>query len=134
MGKKTQDELSNKRLPRGIRGSANQIWLAGLAAFEKAQAEGSKVFDTLVQEGEAVEARSKKLASGRLEAAKARVHGATTKAVGGTVDKLEQVFQDRVSRSLKSLGVPSHSDLERLTKQVEELRQAVAEIAKREKS
>ena len=133
MAKKTQDEPSNKRLPRGIRGSANQIWLAGLAAFEKAQAEGSKVFDTLVREGEAVEARSKKLAAERIEAAKARVHGATTKAAG-TVDKLEQVFQERVSRSLKSLGVPSHNDLERLTKQVEELRQAVAEMAKREKS
>jgi poly(hydroxyalkanoate) granule-associated protein len=133
MGKKTQDELSNKQLTQGIRGSANQIWLAGLAAFERAQAEGSKVFDTLVKEGEAVEARSRKFATEGIEAAKARVHGATTKAVG-TVDKLEQVFQDRVSRSLKRLGVPSQRDLEHLTKEVEKLRQALAEMAKREKS
>ena len=35
-----------------IRESANQIWLAGLGAFSKAQQEGTKMFETLVEEGE----------------------------------------------------------------------------------
>ena len=34
-----------------VKDSANQIWLAGLGAFNKAQAEGSKAFEALVQEG-----------------------------------------------------------------------------------
>ena len=39
---------------------AMQIWLAGLGAFVKAQEEGSKLFESLVKEGEAMQARSKK--------------------------------------------------------------------------
>jgi len=34
-----------------IRDSANQIWLAGLGTFAKAQKEGGKIFEALVKEG-----------------------------------------------------------------------------------
>ena len=40
-----------------IRESANQIWLAGLGAFSKAEQEGVKMFEALVAEGEKVEER-----------------------------------------------------------------------------
>ncbi len=42
-----------------IRESANQIWLAGLGAFSKAQQEGVNMFDALVAEGEKVQERTK---------------------------------------------------------------------------
>jgi poly(hydroxyalkanoate) granule-associated protein len=129
MAKKSMNPLDDKQLAQGIVESANQIWLAGLAAFEKAQAEGSKVFDTLVKQGEAVEARSRKIATNRLEEAKSRVQFAHSTATG-TVDKLEQVFQDRVSRSLRRLGVPTRDDIDRLTRQVEELNQLIQELTK----
>ena len=35
---------------------ARQVWLAGLGALAKAEKEGSKLFDTLVQRGEELEA------------------------------------------------------------------------------
>ena len=34
-----------------IAGSAQKIWLAGLGAFERARAEGPKMFDLLVEQG-----------------------------------------------------------------------------------
>ena len=43
----------------------------------------------------------------------------------GTWDKLEQVFEDRVARSLSSLGVPTKKDIESLSKRVTELTEVV---------
>ena len=62
MPKKVKRKISEKELATMVTDSANQIWLAGLAAFDKAQKEGSKVFDTLVKEGEKVENKTRKVA------------------------------------------------------------------------
>ena len=96
-----------------IRESANQIWLAGLGAFSKAQKEGVKMFEALVAEGEKVQERTKTEADERLAEGKTRVTGAW--------DKLEQVFEDRVARALHSLNVPSRKDIDVLSKRVVEL-------------
>jgi hypothetical protein len=48
-------EGSDAGLATTIRDSAHVIWLAGLGAFAKAQQEGSKLFDSLVKEGEVVQ-------------------------------------------------------------------------------
>ena len=50
--------------------------------------------------------------------------------VGGTWDKLEQVFEDRVARALSKLGVHTQSDVERLTARVDRLSEAVNELIK----
>ena len=47
------DRAGKRQLARTIRDSAQQIWLAGLGAFGKAQEEGGKVFEALVKEGAA---------------------------------------------------------------------------------
>ena len=39
------------------------------------------------------------------------------------------MFEDRVSRSLKSLGVPTQDDIQTLTKRVEELSKAVSALS-----
>jgi hypothetical protein len=46
--------------------------------------------------------------------AKAKV-SEVKQGVGGTWDKLEHVFEDRVARALSKLGVHTQSDVERLT-------------------
>jgi poly(hydroxyalkanoate) granule-associated protein len=97
--------------------SAHQIWLAGLGAFSMAQEEGSKLFENLVKQGEQVEKRTRKAAGERLQA--------VTSQTSGTWDKLEQVFEDRVSRSLNRLGVPTKKDVDQLAKRVSELSRAV---------
>jgi poly(hydroxyalkanoate) granule-associated protein len=122
-----------KDLSQSVLDSSRQIWLAGLGAFSRAQAEGTKVFETLVKQGETLEAKTRKAASDT--AAMAR--GAATakvrevqKGVGGTWDKLEQVFEDRVERALSKLGVYTQNDVVRLSQRVDALSDAVNELIK----
>jgi poly(hydroxyalkanoate) granule-associated protein len=94
--------------------SANQIWLAGLGAFSKAQQEGVKMFETLVEEGEKVQERTKVAVDERL----GEMRGAWDKL---SWDKLEKVFEDRVARALHTFNVPTRKDIDVVSKQVHEL-------------
>jgi polyhydroxyalkanoate synthesis regulator phasin len=51
----------------------------------------------------------------------------------GTWDKLEQVFENRVARSLNSLGVPTKGDVAQLAKRVAELKAEVEKLNKASK-
>ena len=120
-------------LAQSVLKSSHQIWLAGLGAFSKAQAGGAQVFDSLVKQGATLEARTKQAAAATADAAR---DAAASKAkemqamAGGTWDKLEQVFQERVARALGQLGVTKSSDVERLTERVNELSEAVNALLK----
>ncbi len=100
--------------------SAQQIWLAGLGAFSKAQNEGKKAFDTLVKQGAQIEENTRHVAEATIETAKAQA-AKTFEAATGKLDKLEQVFEARVHASLNRLGVLTAKDIEALTEQVAEL-------------
>lgn len=127
----SSDEM--KDFAQGVRDSSRQIWLAGLGAFSRAQAEGTRLFETLVEQGQHLESRTKRAAT---ETATAAAGMASQKAkdmqrkAGGTWDKLEQVFEDRVARALSKLGVHTQSDVERLTERVEALSEAVNALIK----
>ena len=90
--------------------------------------EGTKAFETLVQQGEKLEQRTRLAAA---ETAAAARGAATAKAkemqqmAGGTWDKLEQVFEDRVARALGKLGVYTQNDVQKLADRVEALSAAV---------
>ena len=105
--KELAEEATENQLAVRIRESANQIWLAGLGAFAKAQQEGVKVFESLVEEGEKIQEKTKTAADERIAEMRAKATG--------TWDKLEQVFEDRVARALHSLSVPSRQDIDVLT-------------------
>ena len=113
-----------ERLSRSLSESAQQIWLAGVGAFSRAQAEGTKLFEGLVREGMGLEATVRKFAGGRADVVRdvveSRVGQARERATD-TWDKLEKVFEDRVQRALVKLGVPSRDDLNDLTHRVEAL-------------
>jgi poly(hydroxyalkanoate) granule-associated protein len=120
------------QLAEAVRTSAQQIWQAGLGAFAKAQEEGGKVFAKLVKEGTELQKRTQQLANGKVSdvtGTVAKMADNVSKQAAGSWDKLEQVFEDRVSRSLKSLGVPTQEDIQTLTKRVEELSKAVAALS-----
>ena len=64
------------------------------------------------------------------------VTGKMTKAAGDITkqathswDKLEQVFEDRVSRALTRLGVPTSKDIQSLMKRVEALNDSVQALS-----
>lgn len=122
-----------KGIPKAVLESSHLIWLAGLGAFAKAQQGGKQVFDMLVKQGEVLEAKTRSAASqtadAAREAAKAKAKEMQTMA-GGTWDKLEQVFEDRVSRALARLGVYTSSDVEKLGRRVDELSEAVNALLK----
>ncbi len=123
----------NSSLSQSVLKSSHQIWLAGLGAFAKAQSGGVKVFEGLVKQGASLEAKTRHAAAATAEAAR---EAATSKAkemhamAGGTWDKLEQVFQERVARALGQLGVYTSADVERLTERVNELSEAVNALLK----
>jgi len=120
----TENQLT--QLAVKIRESANQIWLAGLGAFSKAQQEGANMFDALVAEGEKVQERTKGAADERL--AEMREKGTET------WDKLEKVFEDRVGRALHALNVPSHKDIDVLSKRVHGLTVITKKLSEEEET
>lgn len=129
---KALSKSDDKQLADAVRTSAQQIWQAGLGAFAKAQEEGGKVFAKLVKEGTALQKRTQQFAEGKVgDVTKtvSQVADNVSKQASGSWDKLEQVFEDRVSRSLTSLGVPTRKDIQLLAKRVEELNKAVAALS-----
>ncbi len=112
-----------------IRESANRIWLAGLGAFAKTQEEGEKLFQLLVKEGEQVEKRARQTAEARIEEAKDKVVEFRGKA-SQQIDRLEELFQDRVAQVLNRMGVPTQDDIQELTKRVEALNESIKALKK----
>ena len=113
-----------EHLSKSLSESAQQVWLAGVGAFSRAQAEGTKLFEGLVKEGMGLEQTMRKFAGGRAEVVRDVVEnrvGQARERATDTWDKLEKVFEDRVQRALVKLGVPSREDLTDLSSRVEAL-------------
>ena len=129
--KKHADEGSASPLASAVKESAQQIWLAGLGAFSKAQQEGGKAFESLVKEGLTVQRKTQAVAEERISDATNRMttmaNDITAKATGQW-DKLETIFEDRVARTLNKLGVPSAQDIEALIARIDELNQNVQKL------
>jgi hypothetical protein len=58
--------LMDGQLASSVKDSAQQIWLAGMGAFSKAQEEGGKVFDALVKEGMSLQKKTQGLAEDKI--------------------------------------------------------------------
>ncbi len=128
-----KDAGESREMSQAVLDSSRQIWLAGLGAFSRAQAEGMKVFETLVKQGQVLESKTRRAAVDTAAAARGAAEAKVKEVkegVGGTWDKLEQVFEARVARALSKLGVHTHSDVERLTERVDALSEAVNELIK----
>lgn len=121
----------NGALSGAIRESAQQIWLAGLGAFSKAQEEGGKVFETLVKEGLTIQRKTQSVAEDRINEASSRVsHMASdiSSKAAGQWDKLETLFEERVAKALGKLGVPSARDIESLLDRIDSLTSQVQSL------
>lgn len=132
-GAETQDgKQAENGLADTVRESAQQIWLAGLGAFAKAQQEGGKVFEALVREGKGLEQRTLKSAESAFASVAGQLGRKTDQVTAKATarwDKLEQVFEDRVARTLGRLGVPSQQDLQSLASRLEELAATVDRLS-----
>jgi poly(hydroxyalkanoate) granule-associated protein len=113
-----------EHLSRSLVESAQQIWMAGVGAFTRAQGEGSKLFEALVKEGMNIEKTTRQLAGGRVDALRDAMEdrvGVVRGRASDTWDRLEKVFEDRVQRALNRLGIPGRDDLNALSGRVDAL-------------
>jgi poly(hydroxyalkanoate) granule-associated protein len=116
-----------------VKESAQQIWLAGLGAFSKAQEEGGKVFEALVKEGTALQRKTQSVAEekiGEMTSRMSTMAGDVTAKAGQQWDKLETIFEERTSRALKKLGVPAAKELAQLVERIDALEAQVAKLSK----
>ena len=122
------------KLSRTLSESAQQIWLAGVGAFGRAQTEGTKLFENLVKEGLNFEQTARKFAGNRADvvrdAVESRVGQARERATD-TWDRLEKVFEERVQRALVKLGVPNREDLAALVDRVDALTAELRRVSPR---
>ncbi|ODS68965.1 MAG: poly granule associated protein [Acidovorax sp. SCN 68-22] len=115
---------SGAQLAGTVKESAQQIWLAGLGAFSKAQEEGTKVFEALVKEGLSMQRKTQSVAEEKISEATSRMSNMASdisSRAAGQWDKLENIFEDRVAKSLAKLGVPSSRDLDVLNARIDAL-------------
>ncbi|HST45673.1 MAG TPA: phasin family protein [Luteimonas sp.] len=113
-----------ERLSASLTGSAQQIWLAGVGALGRAQAEGNRLFEGLVRDGVTLEKTARSFAGHRAEVVREVVEtgvGQARERATDTWDRLEKVFEDRVQRALVALGVPGREDLRDLSGRVDAL-------------
>jgi poly(hydroxyalkanoate) granule-associated protein len=122
----------DSQLAAAIKDSAQQIWLAGLGAYAKAQEEGQKVFNALVKEGNSIQKRTMRITEDKVNEVTTTVGklaGGLQKQANGTWDKLETVFEERVERALTRLGVPTNKEIGELTHRVEQLTASVQKLS-----
>jgi poly(hydroxyalkanoate) granule-associated protein len=121
--------LFDSALAGSVKDSAQQIWLAGMGAFAKAQAEGKQVFEALVKEGVALQKKTQSVAEDRLgdvtNKMTSMADDVSAKA-GKQWDKLESIFEERTAKAMKKLGVPSAKDVQALVDRVDALAAQVA--------
>ena len=110
---------SGTNLAKAVTQSGNEIWLAGVGAFSTARKEGGKLFDLLVEEGKA---RTRALTAGGVSQFRAQASGG--------LGKLERIFEERLTKALKGIGVPTSHDVSQLSRRVAELDKHVAALAR----
>jgi len=123
--------LLDSQLAGAVKASAQQIWLAGMGAFAKAQEEGGKVFEALVKEGVSLQRKTQAVAEERLGDVTGKMSamaGEVTNKAGASWDKLESIFEARTAKAMGKLGVPTAKDVAELSARVDALAAAVAKL------
>jgi poly(hydroxyalkanoate) granule-associated protein len=133
-----------KRAPAKARGAmanvietGHQVWLAGLGALVRAQREGPKLFESLVEEGSDIEQRQRAnvrhLAQGAWNELRETVDTRTAAARGKAneaLENLEEIFQTRVQKALQQLGMPTSQEIGALSRKVNELNRSVQALTR----
>jgi poly(hydroxyalkanoate) granule-associated protein len=123
--------LLDSQLAQTVKESAQQIWLAGLGAFAKAQGEGTKMFDTLIKEGVSLHRKTQAAAGekiGDVAGKMSAMAGEVGSKANAQWDKLESIFEERTARAMSKLGVPTAKDVAALAERVDALAAAVAKL------
>jgi poly(hydroxyalkanoate) granule-associated protein len=111
-----------------VKAQAQEIWLAGLGAFSKAQQEGGKMFQTLVDDGVNMQRNAQKAAEAKIAEAAEKMNSMAQQftqqasvlgqKATGQWDRLESIFEERVAKALTRMGVPQADALAALEARV----------------
>ena len=115
-----------------VKGSAKQIWQAGLGALTRAQAEGTKAVESLVKESMSIQRKTAAAAEEKISEATNKMSTLATdisSKANGQWDKLENIFEERVAKALNKLGVPSAKDVNALIARIDDLNKAVQKLS-----
>ena len=124
---------NDAQLAGKIKDSARQIWLAGLGAYTKAEEDAGRFFDRLVNEGEELENKTRGIVEKRVKSVEHRVEDVKDRA-NGTWDKLEHMFDQRVSGALRRLGIHRRDEIESLEQRINALEAEIRELRKKAKA
>lgn len=127
---KNRKPESDSQLADRIKDSARQIWLAGLGAYTKAEEDAGRFFERLVQEGEQLESKTRGVVEKQIKSVEDRVEGVRERATG-TWDRLEHMFDERVSGALRRLGIHRREEIESLERRIEALESELARLRNR---
>jgi poly(hydroxyalkanoate) granule-associated protein len=136
--KNTQDSLSidwnDKEKPHRLnttrknmldfRKYTQQIWLAGLGAFSRAEEEGSKLFENLVKMGEELESKTHESRPNS-----AKITKNNEKINDEHKEKLDKGWDLRVQQSLNKVGLATHKDIQHLEQLILQLHHKVDALA-----
>jgi poly(hydroxyalkanoate) granule-associated protein len=125
----TKNPFDPAAMSDNVKEQAQQIWLAGLGAFAKVQEDGTKAFEKLVSDGITMQRKvsataEEKLAEATQKASQA-AHTLSERATGQW-GKLEGIFEERVSKAMQSLGLPSAAEMKELHDRVAALEAQLA--------
>src|SRR4030095_488414 len=126
--------LLDNALAQTIKDSAQQIWLAGMGAFAKAQAEGTQAFDKLIKDGMNLQKKTQGAAEDKINEVTGKMTamaGEVTAKAGQHWDKLESIFEQRSAKAMGRLGVPSAKDMAALRARVEKLAARGAQLRRK---
>ena len=129
--------LLDNALAQTIKESAQQIWLAGMGAFAKAQADGSQAFEKLIKDGVTLQKKTQGMAEeklGEVTGKMTAMAGEVTAKAGQHWDKLESIFEQRTAKAMGRLGVPSAKDMAALSARIDKLEAALGKKAPAKKA
>jgi poly(hydroxyalkanoate) granule-associated protein len=114
-----------------LRASTRKAVEAGVQVAEGVRRSARGAFDSLVKQGATLEAKSRRAALARATEAREIACARATEAREKTVEavsQLEKVFEQRVSRAISKLGVPTTRDVRALSRQVAQLQASVEQL------
>ncbi|PQJ34598.1 protein PhaF [Salinibacter sp. 10B] len=114
-----QDELTQR---------GRDVWLAGLGALATVEEEGNKLYNRLVERGkEFEEERRKELKEAEEEVREKGDKALTQLEEAG--EETQSLLLDTVNSALERFGVPTRSEVDRLSEKVETLSKQVDELS-----
>ena len=121
----------NPEMAGRVKDQAQQIWLAGLGAFAKAQEEGAKTFEKLVKDGTEMQRKTQEVAEEKIAEMTQRMTAMAddvTDRASSQFGRLEGIFEERVAKALARLNVPTSTEIAGLRAELDELQATLAQM------